>query len=50
MPSVENMGRNRGFDEGIVVQHAAEAFLTAGYEGTSIEELVSATGLHRGSL
>jgi TetR/AcrR family transcriptional repressor of nem operon len=44
------MGRNRTFDEAIVVQQAAAAFLVSGYEGTSVEELVSATGLHRGSL
>ncbi|MCW2780457.1 MAG: DNA-binding:Bacterial regulatory protein TetR [Marmoricola sp.] len=33
-----------------MVRRSAAAFLTSGYEGTSIEELVSATGLHRGSL
>lgn len=44
------MGRRRNFDEQVVVQAAAGAFLRAGYEGTSIEELVTATGLLRGSL
>lgn len=44
------MGRSRSFEEGEVVQLAASAFLRSGYEGTSIEELVTATGLHRGSL
>ena len=44
------MGRNRSFDEAVVVQQAAAAFLRSGYEGTSIEDLVTATGLHRGSL
>ena len=44
------MGRHRSFDEADVVQRATTAFLTAGYEGTSVEELVAATGLHRGSL
>ena len=44
------MGRNRSFDEASVLRQAAEAFLRSGYEGTSIEELVTATGLHRGSL
>lgn len=29
---------------------AGSAFLRSGYEGTSIEELVTATALHRGSL
>jgi len=44
------MGRQRGYDEGEVLDRSAWAFLRAGYEGTSIEELVGATGLHRGSL
>ncbi|QNN52309.1 TetR/AcrR family transcriptional regulator [Nocardioides mesophilus] len=44
------MGRQRGYDEGEVLDRAAATFLRAGYEGTSIEELVGATGLHRGSL
>lgn len=44
------MGRRRGYDEGEVLDRSARAFLRAGYEGTSIEELVGATGLHRGSL
>ena len=44
------MGRRRGYDEAEVLDRAATAFLRAGYEGTSIEELVTATGLHRGSL
>ncbi|KQP66897.1 TetR/AcrR family transcriptional regulator [Nocardioides sp. Leaf285] len=44
------MGRNRLFDEADVVRRATRAFLVAGYEGTSVGELVTATGLHRGSL
>jgi TetR/AcrR family transcriptional repressor of nem operon len=44
------MGRQRGYDEGEVLDRSAGAFLRTGYEGTSIEELVGATGLHRGSL
>ena len=44
------MGRRRGYDEGEVLDRSAGAFLRAGYEGTSVEELVAATGLHRGSL
>jgi AcrR family transcriptional regulator len=44
------MGRNRSYDEAEVLARAAGAFLRSGYEGTSIEELVTATGLHRGSL
>lgn len=44
------MGRNRSFDEREVIAQCAEAFLLSGYEGTSIDDLVNATGLHRGSL
>jgi TetR/AcrR family transcriptional repressor of nem operon len=44
------MGRHRTFEEATVVRHAAAAFLVSGYEGTSVEDLVSATGLNRGSL
>ena len=44
------MGRSRSFEETVVVRAAGDAFLSTGYEGTSIEELVVATGLHRGSL
>lgn len=44
------MGRNRGFDEGVVVDQSIARFLTTGYEGTSVDDLVAATGLHRGSL
>lgn len=44
------MGRNRTFVESDVVAKCAEMFRTTGYEGTSIDDLVQATGLHRGSL
>jgi len=44
------MGRNRSFDETEVVALCAAAFRQNGYEGTSIDDLVQATGLHRGSL
>jgi AcrR family transcriptional regulator len=44
------MGRHRSFDEAAVLQQAADAFLRSGFEGTSVDELVTATGLHRGSL
>ncbi len=46
----ELMGRTRSFDENVVVAAATEAFLAGGYEGTSVDDLVGATGLHRGSL
>lgn len=44
------MGRPRGFDEEQVVAQASDLFITHGYEATSIDEIVEATGLHRGSL
>lgn len=44
------MGRNRTFIESDVVAQCAEIFRNNGYEGTSIDDLVQATGLHRGSL
>lgn len=44
------MGRNRNFDEADVVRRSARLFMSHGYEGTSIDELLTATGLHRGSL
>jgi TetR/AcrR family transcriptional repressor of nem operon len=44
------MGRTRTFDERHVVAACTDAFLRAGYEGTSIDDLVGASGLHRGSL
>ena len=47
---MDAVGRRRGFDEATVLVAAGRAFLTAGYEGTSIDELVRATGLLRGSL
>ncbi|MCY7411516.1 MAG: TetR/AcrR family transcriptional regulator [Salinibacterium sp.] len=44
------MGRSRTFSEAKVIAQSAHAFRTTGYEGTSIDDLVQATGLHRGSL
>jgi TetR/AcrR family transcriptional repressor of nem operon len=44
------MGRNRGFDEAQVLRAAADAFVRGGYEATSIDDLVTALGVHRGSL
>ena len=44
------MGRKRSFDDDEVLSRAREVFLEHGYEGTSIEALVKATGLLRGSL
>lgn len=44
------MGRTRSFDEATVVASAAEQFRSNGYEGTSLDDLLRVTGLHRGSL
>ena len=44
------MGRPPTFDRTEVVRAAAAAFLETGYEGTSIDDLVRRTGIHRGSL
>ncbi|KFI39331.1 transcriptional regulator, TetR family [Bifidobacterium actinocoloniiforme DSM 22766] len=44
------MGRHRDFDTDQALKQARQAFLAHGYEGTSIDDLVKATGLLRGSL
>jgi TetR/AcrR family transcriptional repressor of nem operon len=44
------MARTREFDTDAVVEAAMGAFRSKGYEGTSIQDLVEATGLGRGSL
>ncbi|PWJ53524.1 transcriptional regulator, TetR family [Quadrisphaera granulorum] len=44
------MARPRSFDEGVVVDAATRCFTELGYAATSVDDLVSATGLHRGSL
>lgn len=44
------MGRPREFDETSVLDAAAAAFRRRGYAATSIDHLVEATGVHRGSL
>ncbi|WP_029678535.1 TetR/AcrR family transcriptional regulator [Bifidobacterium sp. 7101] len=44
------MGRKRSFDDDEVLARACKVFLEHGYEGTSIDALVKATGLLRGSL
>lgn len=45
-----NMARKKEFDEKQVLLAAAQVFATHGYAGTSIDQLVKATGLLRGSL
>ncbi|MEV5711169.1 TetR/AcrR family transcriptional regulator [Actinoallomurus sp. NPDC052274] len=44
------MARTREFDTDTVVRSAMELFWRRGYEATSIQDLVEATGLGRGSL
>jgi len=44
------MGRPREFDEDQVVQSAMQVFWRQGYRATSVQDLVDATGLQRGSL
>ncbi|TDD65997.1 TetR/AcrR family transcriptional regulator [Actinomadura rubrisoli] len=44
------MGRTREFDTEAAVAAAVEVFRSRGYEATSIQDLVEATGVGRGSL
>ena len=44
------MGRNRGFDDDVVVDRAMETFWTNGYANTSPAQLAQATGVAKGSL
>ena len=44
------MGRRRSFDEDTLLAAAASSFVIAGYEATSIDDLVTRLGVHRGSL
>jgi TetR/AcrR family transcriptional repressor of nem operon len=44
------MARPREFDETLAIDAAAVVFRRHGYAATSIEQIVEATGVHRGSL
>lgn len=44
------MGRNRRFDEQDVLRSATEVFWQAGFAATSVEDVMQATGLGKGSL
>ena len=44
------MGRPRGFDEEEVVRAAVSLFARRSYDGTSVDDLVTHLGIHRGSL
>ncbi len=44
------MARPREFDEGQVIENLMKVFWDKGYEATSMQDLVAASGLHKGSL
>ena len=44
------MGRPRGFDEEAVIRAAVGLFGRRSYDGTSVDDLVSGLGVHRGTL
>lgn len=44
------VGRPREFDENLVLEAAMQAFWAHGYDGTSMADLMAATGLHKGSI
>ena len=43
-------GRPRAYDPQVAIARAAEVFWKAGYAGTSLDDLVAATGMNRPSL
>ncbi len=45
-----SVGRPREFDEAAALEAAMDAFWAKGYEATSMADLCSCTGLHKGSL
>ncbi len=44
------VGRPRGFDETKVLKKVMELFWSRGYEGTGLADIISSTGLAKGSL
>jgi AcrR family transcriptional regulator len=44
------MGRSRSFDTATVLEAIEQQFRTTGYAGTSLDDVVAATGLGRGSI
>ncbi len=44
------MTRQKSFQREDIIDRAIDVFMTNGYEGTSIKDLVDATGLHPGSI
>jgi AcrR family transcriptional regulator len=49
-PEPTRRGRPRGYDPAVALARAAEVFWKAGYAGTSLDDLVDATGMNRPSL
>ncbi len=50
VPTKTTMAGVKRFDRNQVLDRAMAAFWTRGYEATSIDDLVEATGINRGSL
>ncbi|MDN6028292.1 MAG: TetR/AcrR family transcriptional regulator [Lactobacillus sp.] len=44
------MGRKKSFNTDIVLEQIGQLFISQGYNGTSVDDLVKCTGLLRGSL
>ena len=49
-PEAKRRGRPRAYDPQVALARAAEVFWKAGYAGTSLDDLVAATGMNRPSL
>ncbi len=49
-PEGKRRGRTRAYDPQVALARAAETFWQAGYAGTSLDDLVAATGMNRPSL
>jgi AcrR family transcriptional regulator len=50
LPEAKRRGRPRAYDPQVALARAAEKFWKAGYAGTSLDDLVEATGMNRPSL
>lgn len=50
LPTVRARGRPRAYDPGAALGAARDAFWSAGYSATSLDDLASATGMNRPSL
>jgi TetR/AcrR family transcriptional regulator, transcriptional repressor for nem operon len=47
---IQSMPRKKSYDTNTVMEQMAKVFLVNGYNATSLDDLVTATGLLRGSL